>query len=249
MYKLAVMMLAAVTLTGCFQTKTLDPNAYNYDEVQNVLSIKRGVVIAVEQANVHIEGSDDYAAVGAIAGGLAGSQLGQGVGRDVGVAVGAIAGGIAGKMSTAEQVQAFVYTIEMQKGGIIQVAQQGNYIPQGSKVFVKYYAGNRKTVSVDQSQGVTFSTTKETSYAEKDAAAAAQAKEDAARAAAEARRQRAIAQQRAAEKAKQDQREQEQYELDLKLRQLDVQDRSLDIERKTKRVNREDDFINKELDD
>lgn len=242
MYKLAVMMLAVVTLSGCFQTKTLDPHAYNYNEVQNVLSIKRGVVIAVEQANVKIEGSDDYAAVGAIAGGLLGSTLGQGSGRDVGIAAGAIAGGVAGKMGSGETVQAFVYTVEMQKGGIMQIAQQGAYIPQASKVFVKVYAGGRKTVSLDQSQGVTFSTTKETSYKEKDAAAAAKAKAD-------ARRNRAIAAERAKANAKRNAREQVQYDLDMQMRQLDLEDRKLDVERKSKRVNREDDFINKELDD
>lgn len=236
MKKTALVVLATVSLAGCFQTKTLDPNAYNYNEMQNVQSIKRGVVIAVEQANVAIEGSDDYAAVGAIAGGLAGSQLGQGVGRDVGIAVGAIAGGVAGKMGSAKTEQAFVYTVELQQGGIIQVAQQGQYIPQSSKVFVKYFPGNRKTISVDQSQGVTFSTTKETTYTEKEEAQRKQAI-----------RARAAAKARAAEQSKRNAREEQAYQLELQRQQLELESKRLDVERKTKRVNREEDFINKEL--
>ena len=247
MYKFLTLAVAALTLTGCYQTKTLNPNQMTYDEVQNVRAIKRGVVISVEQAQVHIDGSDDYAATGGLIGGLLGTQFGKGTGQTVAIGVGTIAGGIAGKMGTAQTVESFVYTVELQEGGLIQVSQQGAYIPQASKVLIKYYPQGRKTISVDQSQGVTFSTAKKTSYAEKEAAEQKAAAEKAA--AEKLARQKAAAAQKvyAQKEAVRTKREQEAYNLELESKKLDLESKKLDVERKTKRVEHEDEFIEKEL--
>lgn len=232
MKKILFPILSVMVLTGCYKQDTLNPNQLNYKEAQNVLAIKRGVVIAVEQAEVTIDGSDDVAAVSALAGGLAGSQVGQGDGQVVGAAVGAIAAGIVGKAITEKTEMAFVYTVELKNGGLEQVAQTGNLIPQASKVFVKYYPNNKKTISLDQSQGVTFNRTQETSYAEKDEKAeAAKARE-----------------------MKRSAREQAEYDLymesrklDLEKKKLDLESDRLDVKAKESYTKRADDFANEDV--
>lgn len=230
MKNLILLLLVTVSVTGCFKQDTLNANTMTYDESQSVLSIKRGVVIAVDQAQVSIDGSDGVGAVSGIVGGLLGSQIGKGTGKDVGIGLGALGGAILGKTLTGKTELAFVYTIDLQnKAGIIQVAQTGQMLPQRSKVLVRTFSGGRKTISLDQSQGITFSETNETAY-EGDAAAAAAKK----------RKALATAKYRAAAALKRAQREEAEYQLEFESKKLSVDSQRLDVDSKGARSVREE---------
>ncbi|MFT7432521.1 MAG: outer membrane lipoprotein SlyB [Alphaproteobacteria bacterium] len=231
------LLVVLTVLTGCFKQDTLNPNAMTYKESQSVLSIKRGVVIGVEQALVAIDGSDGVSAVSGIVGGLLGSQVGKGTGRDVGIGVGILGGAILGKTLTEKSELAFVYTVELQNNaGIMQIAQTGQMLPQRSKVLIRTFSGGRKTITLDQSQGVTFSETNKTSY-QGDAAKVEQVR----------RQELFNAKQRAAAALKRAEREEAEYQLELESKKLNLEGQRLDIKSKSKRVDRTDEYIDKEL--
>lgn len=165
MKKFFTAFVCAVMLTGCFATKTTNPNVMTYNESQSIRSVKRGVVIAVEQTQVQVEASKNAQAVGAVVGGLIGSQLGQGKGSYVGAGAGAIGGSIAGDALSKKTEMAFLYTVEMQHGGIVTIVQGGNMVPMGSKVLVREFVGGKRNIAVDQSQNMQFQRTNDTKYA------------------------------------------------------------------------------------
>lgn len=154
----------AVSLTGCFGTPTTNPNVMTYEETQSLRAVHRGVVISVDQTEVQIDGSENAQLLGGVLGGLAGSQVGQGTGAYVGAGLGAIGGMIAGEAVTAKKELAFVYTIELQRGGILTAVQGGALVPVGSKVLVREFRNGKRTVAVDQSQNLEFQRTKDTRY-------------------------------------------------------------------------------------
>lgn len=165
MKKILILVLA-VAITGCSRQATLDPNAMTYKESQSIVSVERGVIIAVEQAKVFIEGRDDAGVAGAVVGGLAGSQIGSGGGRDAAVVIGALGASYLGKKLTEKEELAFVYTVEKKNGGIMTVSQTGAMINIGSPVLVRTFEGGRKSITFDQSQDRIFNRAKETQYAD-----------------------------------------------------------------------------------
>lgn len=165
MKKILTVLLSLGVLTGCFSTNTTNPNVMTYDESQSIRSVKRGVVISVEQTEVAIEASKNAQAVGAVVGGLLGSQLGQGKGAYVGAGAGAIGGTLAGDALSKKKELAFLYTVEMQHGGIVTVVQGGQMVPMASKVLVREFIGGRRMIAVDQSQSIQFKRTHDTQYA------------------------------------------------------------------------------------
>lgn len=164
--KKVLILVLAVAITACSRQATLDPNAMTYDESQSIVSVERGVIIAVEQSQVTIDGRDDAGVAGAIVGGLAGSQIGQGGGRDAAVAIGALGASYLGKKLTEKTELAFVYTVEQKEGGIITVAQTGNMINIGEPVLIRTFSNGRKSITADQSQNRIYNRTKETQYAD-----------------------------------------------------------------------------------
>lgn len=222
--KKLLLIVPMLALASCFNQPTADPNTLTYEQSQNVMGIERGVVLAVEQANVKIEGSNTAAVGGAVAGGIAGSQMSAGSGRDVAIAVGALAGAAIGKGVSAKTEQAYAYTVETKKGRMIQVVQGGQIIPIGSKVLIKFY-DNKKTISLDSTQGVTFTRTKDTMYAEDD--------EDLAKEEAKKDRQEAYAA--------------EVEEMEMEAKRLELKKKKMALEKERLRLERENDFIQKEL--
>tara|TARA_R110000868_G_scaffold218576_2_gene469213 strand:+ start:139342 stop:139839 length:498 start_codon:yes stop_codon:yes gene_type:complete len=160
-----ILLIAVVaTLTGCFSTPTTNPNVLTYEESQSIRAVYRGVVISIDQTSVNIKASKNATGVGAILGGLAGSQIGKGQGAYVGAGLGVLGGAVAGDAISSKTEMAFIYTVELQDGGIVTVTQGGNLINMGTKVLVREFAGGRKTVVADQSQNMQFERTNDTQY-------------------------------------------------------------------------------------
>lgn len=158
-------VLPALLLAGCLSNPTnMEPETYNAGEAQRAVSIRRGVVLSVEEVQVKEKGTQGATAVGSIAGAGLGYEVGGGRGRQWATAAGALLGGMAGEKLTQYNEKAYAYIVELQQGGTIQVVQQGPLIAPNSAVFVKYLSGGRTVLQEDTSQGQIYDRTGDTHY-------------------------------------------------------------------------------------
>ena len=83
---LALLVLGAVTLTGC---ATYSPDVYQAGQVQQVQSVELGTVEAVRSVQIQGKSNELYTLGGTVLGGLAGSTIGRGTGSVAGAVAGA----------------------------------------------------------------------------------------------------------------------------------------------------------------
>ena len=129
-------------LTGCGDQYSGD--TYTNTQAKRINTVQTGTVISMRKINLKHEGIGAGAAVGAGGGALAGALIGNAVssGRNsqmIGGAVGALAGGVAGNAIQNRNKQGFEYTVKLDNGNTIAIAQGPTpQISVGQRVNVIY---------------------------------------------------------------------------------------------------------------
>ena len=138
---LALLVLGAVTLTGC---ATYSPDVYQAGQVQQVQSVELGTVEAVRSVQIQGKSNELYTLGGTVLGGLAGSTIGRGTGSVAGAVAGAMLGGTAAHAlhSSGGTQPGLSITVRLDSGRLVNIVQNANVnIQPGQRVQVLSGAG------------------------------------------------------------------------------------------------------------
>lgn len=139
--------LLAATLGVAACETTYGPTTYGRAEAGSMAYTETGTVVGVRPVTFEEGDLRGGTAAGAIAGGAAGAALGGDTeGSLAGGAIGAVAGALIGReiQKRAYSGQGYAYTVELDNGEIVTVAQGGQQaIPVNTRVFVETGANAR----------------------------------------------------------------------------------------------------------
>ncbi|MDR0630521.1 MAG: glycine zipper 2TM domain-containing protein [Holosporales bacterium] len=114
-------LISSVLLCGC--ANDFSGERYSASNAGEIQQTSLGIIISKRPVKIEGENGVAGALLGAAGGGLAGSMFGKGKGKNLTTAVGAIAGGVAGNAIQNRAVDGFEYTVKLESGQIITVAQ------------------------------------------------------------------------------------------------------------------------------
>ena len=138
-------MAIAVLLAGC--TSDYSGNKYEGATVGEVQRTEKGQVISLRKVELKPENSMTGTALGAVGGGLVGSAFGGGNAKLLTAAAGAVAGGIAGNAIASRTQDGVEYTVKLDSGAVIAIAQAPTPpISVGQRVHVIYSQKGRSRV-------------------------------------------------------------------------------------------------------
>ncbi|HOJ39585.1 MAG TPA: glycine zipper 2TM domain-containing protein, partial [bacterium] len=120
----AFLCLVGLLLSGC--VSSTGGSTYSRDQTRTEISVREGVVTAVNE--VKIEGTSGVvgAVTGGVTGGLLGRTIGKGTGKDVATAAGAVGGALAGAAveKGVTKRNGWEITVKLDNGQTIAVVQE-----------------------------------------------------------------------------------------------------------------------------
>ena len=141
-------MAIAVLLAGC--TSDYSGNRYDGATVGEVQRTAKGQVLSLRRVELKPEHSMAGTALGAVGGGLVGSAIGGGNAKLLTAAAGAVAGGIAGNAIATRVQDGVEYTIKLDSGAVVTIAQAPTpAISVGQRVHVIYSQKGRSRVVLE----------------------------------------------------------------------------------------------------
>ena len=114
-------------LSGC--DDGLSGDSYTHAQAKAVNTVQYGTIVSMREVSIkRHEGPGMGAGLGAAGGGTAGYLIGNAVsnsttGKLVGAGIGALAGGIAGNAIQNRSTKGFEYTVQLDNGGTVAIAQ------------------------------------------------------------------------------------------------------------------------------
>ena len=144
---LVLVLCMLLPIAGC---ATTGGKSYTKGEARQVQTVKRGVILALDEVTIEQDSSLLGPGIGGAVGGVIGSTMGAKSGRVLatvgGAVIGAALGALGEKAVRAEK--AYEFTIELENnGGTISVVQAiDDTYKRGDHVRVLYGSGNRARV-------------------------------------------------------------------------------------------------------
>ncbi|MDR0640519.1 MAG: glycine zipper 2TM domain-containing protein [Holosporales bacterium] len=131
-----VVSVLSLLCAGCSNDYSGD--RYSSSNVGEVARSDHGVIVSMRRIKIDSdEGLGSGAVLGAVGGGLVGSMFGKGNGKLLTTAAGAAAGGVAGHAIQNRSQDGFEYTVKLDTGAVITLAQGVNPpLSVGQNVFV-----------------------------------------------------------------------------------------------------------------
>jgi outer membrane lipoprotein SlyB len=150
---LALALASVLAVSGC---QHAGQNTYSAREVGRARVVNFGTVVAVREVAIKGEQTGLGAGVGGAVGGVAGSQFGHGGGNVAATLAGVVIGALAG-IFTEQAVgdrPGLEYTVTMQNGSTIQVAQERNegdrVLQPGERVMVQATGATQRVLAAEQ---------------------------------------------------------------------------------------------------
>ncbi len=134
----AILVGAGLALSAC--ATPYGPTNYGRYEQGAIAHTQPGTVVGVRPVTFQEGNLQGGTAAGAVVGGVGGAALGGDTrGRIAGGALGAVAGALIGReiQRAAYTGQGFAYTVELDNRELVTIAQGGQAIPVGTRVFVE----------------------------------------------------------------------------------------------------------------